>query len=609
MSARLCVTLTTTRRAPPSARDRAWSSFMISCALPGSRPLVTSSQSSSEGEETVSMASDSRRRWPPLSTRACRSASASRPTVCSSASTRLGAFVGVGAVHAQARGVIHAFAHGEEVVREAELRHVAEFGRGEVAFGGEVAAVPAHDALGRVGQAGDDLEQGRFAAARRADDADELAAAHLQRHGYRATGASSSPSPISSVISSSDSTEREHRPEVTRKGKEQKVERWFREHRDCTSRVRPIAPRSASCTVGHVPVCERRLRPSGRGSATSRPKRSQVATAHAGVANTALLLPPFSLAPSSALQLSIPCLSAAPLHPPTPRIPPAARSRRPFLLLALPVFAGRGGGGVVLRARLGLRFLRSDDFRHFLDRKASAALRADGHFQPLHWQDTEVYTDAFDATGNPASPFARSPSNRCAPGSICTPCGIASGASKASTRKNSTPPSAACTRRCPTPRPPRRSGPPPRPTKGRRTASWRDWLPGRVEIGAVRDQRFFPPLGFRPGDGHAPPARPRDGGPQNWEIDGTGGRLEETHFPAVRLTSFNVKSSAHEIFLTRAEGQSETRRPRRSLRPSGPRRRPRARPHREFRRPARSGIFCRQTGARACTATPPAAST
>ena len=76
------------RRPPPSARESSWSKVKISCALPGSRPLVTSSHNSSEGEDTISMARDNRRRWPPLSTRACRSASAPRPVVARRVSTR-----------------------------------------------------------------------------------------------------------------------------------------------------------------------------------------------------------------------------------------------------------------------------------------------------------------------------------------------------------------------------------------------------------------------------------------------------------------------------------------------------------------------------------------
>ena len=95
------------------------------------------------------------------------------------------------------------------------------------------------------------------------------------------------------------------------------------------------------------------------------------------------------------------------------------------------------------------------------------------------------------------------------------------------------------------------------PDKGQGHGFLARWLPNRVEIDAVRINDFS--LGWNSGrvTGTRIAARPRDGVPQNWEIDGTGGRLEETHFPAVLLTNFNVKSSAHEVFLTRAEGQSE----------------------------------------------------
>jgi hypothetical protein len=52
-------------------------------------------------------------------------------------------------------------------------------------------------------------------------------------------------------------------------------------------------------------------------------------------------------------------------------------------------------------------FLRSDGFRRFLDRKTSALLQADSRLEPLHWEGSEVYSDALEGTGYPGSPWSR----------------------------------------------------------------------------------------------------------------------------------------------------------------------------------------------------------
>ncbi len=238
--------------------------------------------------------------------------------------------------------------------------------------------------------------------------------------------------------------------------------------------------------------------------------------------------------------------------------PTRPRSRRTLLWFSLPV----GLLMIVVVGLLGARawvlsFLRSDDFRHFLERKTSAALRADAHLEPLRWQDTEVFTEALDATGNTASPFAKLTveqvrarvdlhalwrrtwrvesidAERFA-ATLGKPGPVAPDTAAASEVKPSAP-----------------------PDEGQGRGLLAGLLPGRVEVGAVNVNDFS--LAWNTGRvaGTRLTARPRDGGTQNWEIDGSGGRLEETHFPAVRLTDFHVKSSAHEIFITRATGQSD----------------------------------------------------
>ncbi len=236
---------------------------------------------------------------------------------------------------------------------------------------------------------------------------------------------------------------------------------------------------------------------------------------------------------------------------------PSPRSRRPFLLLALPALLI-----VVALVLFGVRawvygFLRSDDFRHFVDRKTSAALHADGRFQPFHWEDSEVYTDAFDATGTPASPFARLTVEqvraRLDLGALWHHAWRVESldAEKFSATLNGPTP--------PAPDPEAASGvkPDARPDEGQGHGFLAGLLPGRFETGEVRVNDFS--LAWDSGrvTGTRVTARPREGGPQAWEINGTGGTLDETHFPAVQLTSFNVKTSPHEVFVTRAEGQSD----------------------------------------------------
>ena len=233
------------------------------------------------------------------------------------------------------------------------------------------------------------------------------------------------------------------------------------------------------------------------------------------------------------------------------------RPRRMLLWFVPPV-----GLLIVIVGLLGARawvtsYLRSDDFRHFLERKTSAALRADARLEPLRWQDTEVYTEALDAAGNTGSPFAKLTveqvrarldlhalwrrtwrvdsidAERFA-ATLGNPHPVAPDTVAAS---EVTPSS--------------------QPGEGQGRGFLAGWLPSRVEIGAVNVNDFSLVWNTGRVAGTHVTARPRNGGTQNWDIDGSGGRLEETHFPAVRLTDFHVKSSSHEVFITRATGQSD----------------------------------------------------
>ena len=61
---------------------------------------------------------------------------------------------------------------------------------------------------------------------------------------------------------------------------------------------------------------------------------------------------------------------------------------------------------LVVGARWWLdHFLRSDDFRKFLERKTSAALQAEAHLEPLRWDGAEVYTAGLDVRASRHGPL------------------------------------------------------------------------------------------------------------------------------------------------------------------------------------------------------------
>lgn len=228
---------------------------------------------------------------------------------------------------------------------------------------------------------------------------------------------------------------------------------------------------------------------------------------------------------------------------------PPGRSRRPYWLVALPLLlvltaAAWLGGRAWLQA-----FLRGDDFRHFLDRKASAALRTDGRFAPLRWQDAEVYSDAFDAGGG------RGPWGELTVEQVRARLDLGAvwhrvwrveriDAEKISASLNATPSLKAPDDVQPAP--------------GRDAGFLAGFLPHRVEIGDVRVNDLS--LSWSTGRlrGARIAAHPSDAAMEKWEITGSGGRLEQGRLPAIALASFDVKASAREVFLTRAEGRSDS---------------------------------------------------
>lgn len=225
--------------------------------------------------------------------------------------------------------------------------------------------------------------------------------------------------------------------------------------------------------------------------------------------------------------------------------------RRLRWLIALPVLLV-----LALAALLGARvwieaFLRGDDFRHFIDRKASAVLRTDGQFAPLRWQDAEVYSDAFDASGGTG------PWEKLTVEEVRARLDLAAvwrrvwrveriEAEKISASLNASSLVA----------PDAVSADAVKPAEGQ--GFFAGLLPSRVQIDDFRVNNLS--LSWSSGRlaGARVAAHPTDAAMEKWDVDGTGGRLEEAHLPAIALTSFNVKASAHEVFLTRAEGRADS---------------------------------------------------
>lgn len=262
-------------------------------------------------------------------------------------------------------------------------------------------------------------------------------------------------------------------------------------------------------------------------------------------------------------------MAASPIPAPRPRPAAPARGRLwwifgplAFLLLIVAVLFG---------LRLWVYgYLRSEGFRQTVDRRASAALRAEAKFGPLQWQDTEVYSDLFDAVGREGSPLAR-----------LTAEGVRArlkldalwrrawrveniGAQKVSVTlaaqhptPEQAPPVTATTPEAPANGVPETPKPTPAP------GFLAGWLPNRVEVGSVSVDDFSVAWNADRPDatgqlaGARLTAHPLDADNRSWQIDGTAGQLSQSHFPPVHLESFALRSTPHDLFITRVEGQVE----------------------------------------------------
>ena len=200
-----------------------------------------------------------------------------------------------------------------------------------------------------------------------------------------------------------------------------------------------------------------------------------------------------------------------------------------------------------------------------VDQQASHSLHADGKFGTLQWQDTEVYSDAFDAVGHAESPLARLSAEQ-----IRARLGLAAlwrhawrvdsinvqrlGVTLAA--QHPTPEEAPPATEAENP--PGSQRPPPRP------GFLAGWLPDKVEIGEVKVDDFSlawnadHPSTAGKIENVRLTAHPQGGDFRAWDVEGADGRLTQAHLPPVRLESFAVRSTPHEVFLTRASGQVES---------------------------------------------------
>ena len=179
-SSRSCVV---SRIVVPSRSESRCTRWWNSRRASGSKPAVGSSRNSSSGRPTIPIATSRRRRWPPESVTIFWSASSARPTISSRSST------GDGPLHLGRRigGVVAAELAEQAARRPARmvaprLQHHAGPRPPVLARPRRVLAEHADLARGAHPEALEDLDRGRLPGAVGAEQADHLAAPHLELH-------------------------------------------------------------------------------------------------------------------------------------------------------------------------------------------------------------------------------------------------------------------------------------------------------------------------------------------------------------------------------------------------------------------------------------------
>ncbi len=214
-------------------------------------------------------------------------------------------------------------------------------------------------------------------------------------------------------------------------------------------------------------------------------------------------------------------------------------------------------GVLVVRGWLD-HFLRSEDFRRFLDRKASAALQAEAHVDPLRWEHGELYTAAVGVRGSPAGPLTAFTADQVRAGvdlgalwhrlwrieSLDAERVVADFGVNPTLK--------------PAPAPPR---PDQVAAPGAGGSFLGSLLPNRINVGEVHVSDFS----ARWLDERSKPvsrlidtrlsARMLGGNVRTWEVEGKGGTLVQGDLPAVALDNFALKSTEEAVFITRASGR------------------------------------------------------
>ena len=256
----------------------------------------------------------------------------------------------------------------------------------------------------------------------------------------------------------------------------------------------------------------------------------------------------------------------SPLQPqPSDRSPALAvrtksRTRAPHHLWAIGIPLILVGLVLVLfGARVWLDgFLRSPEFRHFLERKTSVLLHAQIQLEPLHWEGSEVYSDALDGVGYATSSWTRLSADQIRAdldlralwrriwridtldfGKLNAALGPSAGrpaeaVSDVDTSEYSTP---------------------------RQPGLLARLLPTRVEIGKIH----VSDLSLSWGDGQPASSGELKGAEltahqrsddQTWEIDGRKGVLTQARLPALTLGQFTLKANSRELTIIRASAEA-----------------------------------------------------
>ena len=234
---------------------------------------------------------------------------------------------------------------------------------------------------------------------------------------------------------------------------------------------------------------------------------------------------------------------------------PVRRRRRLLSWLLVGVLVALVGLlGLFVGARWWLdHFLRSEDFRRFLDRKTSAALQAEARLQPLRWNGAEVYTTGLKVRGTPDGALTAFDADQVRAafdlGALWRRVWRVElvdvqriSAQLGDDRSTKDAPNQ--------PRPEQIGS----PGSDRHPLAF--LLPNRMEVGELRVETFT--LGWQSGQLASTRLKARmHGDVRLWGVEGAGGTLSQTGFPTVALEDFAARTTREAIFVTKASGRPD----------------------------------------------------